>query len=286
MLGNGYKDGIKTIFYNIYNKMIGIYKITNPKGKIYIGQSTDIEGRKIYYLKLKCTRQPKIYNSLLKYGWEQHVFEIIEECSLELLNEREIYWGLMYNVLGENGLNLKLGDGRGICSEETKQKLSESLKGRIQSEETKQKISSSKLGIKYSDETKQKMSEKLLGKPKSEQHKQNMGLAKKGNTYRLGSKHTQQGKDTIGLKNKHPKPKDFGLKISQNKERARKSAEGKYKPILQFDLEGKFIQEWVSAKIAEEFHHPSKQKADNIGACCRGKIKTAYNYIWKFKIKN
>jgi hypothetical protein len=103
--------------------MIGIYKITSPTNKIYIGQSTNIENRKYYYTSIKCDKQHKLYNSLVKYGWEQHKFEVIEECSLEQLNEREIYWGQYYDVLSENGLNLRLGDANGLCSEETKQKI-------------------------------------------------------------------------------------------------------------------------------------------------------------------
>jgi group I intron endonuclease len=103
--------------------MIGIYKITNPTGKIYIGQSINLEKREDDYMKFRCDKQPKLYNSLKKYGWGQHIFEIIEKCSLEQLNEREIYWGLYYNVLEENGLNLRLGDARGKCSEEMKKKI-------------------------------------------------------------------------------------------------------------------------------------------------------------------
>jgi len=103
--------------------MIGIYKITNPTGKIYIGQSTNLKKREDDYVKLRCDKQPKLYNSLKKYGWEQHKFEVIEKCSLEQLNEREIYWGLYYDVLEENGLNLRLGDANGLCSEETKKKI-------------------------------------------------------------------------------------------------------------------------------------------------------------------
>jgi hypothetical protein len=103
--------------------MVGIYKITSPTGKMYIGQSTNIENRKYYYTSIKCDKQHKLYNSLQKYGWEQHTFEILEECTLEQLNEKEIYWGLKYDVLGENGLNLRLGDANGLCSEETKQKI-------------------------------------------------------------------------------------------------------------------------------------------------------------------
>lgn len=51
-------------------------------------------------------------------------------------------------------------------------------------------------------------------------------------------------------------------------------------PILQFDLEGNFIREWSSQKEATIF---LSKTGDGIGACCRGKQKTAYGYVWKFK---
>jgi hypothetical protein len=44
---------------------IGIYKITSPTNKVYIGQSIKINERKRKYKKLDCKNQPKIYNSLL-----------------------------------------------------------------------------------------------------------------------------------------------------------------------------------------------------------------------------
>ena len=37
--------------------MIGIYKITNPKGKIYIGQSINIENRFKVYKRYNCKGQ-------------------------------------------------------------------------------------------------------------------------------------------------------------------------------------------------------------------------------------
>ena len=97
--------------------IIGIYKITSPSGKIYIGQSVNWERRHQEYQRLQCKNQRKLYNSLLKYGVEQHIFELIEECPLEQLNEREIYWGEYYEVLGKNGLGLKLGNAGGKRSE-------------------------------------------------------------------------------------------------------------------------------------------------------------------------
>jgi group I intron endonuclease len=102
------------------NGIIGIYKITNPKGRIYIGQSLDIENRWKQYNRLSCKKQIKLYNSLNKYKPENHVFEIIEECNLEKLNEREIYWVNYYNSTN-NGLNIRLGGyGGGKNTEEQK----------------------------------------------------------------------------------------------------------------------------------------------------------------------
>lgn len=53
-----------------------------------------------------------------------------------------------------------------------------------------------------------------------------------------------------------------------------------YKEINQYDLEGNFIKEWSSQMEASKF---IGTKGDGIGACCRGRQKTAYGYIWKFK---
>jgi len=52
-------------------------------------------------------------------------------------------------------------------------------------------------------------------------------------------------------------------------------------PVLQFDRQGNFVKEWNSQKEAQLFFN--KPNSDGIGAVCRGKQKTAYNYIWKFK---
>ena len=156
--------------------MIGIYKITSPSGKIYIGQSVDIKTRFRKYKYLNCKRQTYLYNSFQKYGVENHTFEIIEECTLEQLNEREIYWGTYYNVLNKNGLNLRLGDANGKCSEETKQKIGKGNKNKIMSEEAKNNISKAlkgrkitwdtpgPKGYKHSEESKEKMRKPRVNK--------------------------------------------------------------------------------------------------------------------------
>jgi group I intron endonuclease len=87
--------------------MIGIYKIINPKGKIYIGQSINIDRRFKEYKKLQCNQSIKLYNSLKKYSPENHIFEIIEECSVEQLSDKEEFYIKYFNS-HINGLNIKL----------------------------------------------------------------------------------------------------------------------------------------------------------------------------------
>jgi hypothetical protein len=52
------------------------------------------------------------------------------------------------------------------------------------------------------------------------------------------------------------------------------------KPIDQFDLQGNFIKTWSSAIQAEKELNYSP---GGISACCRGKQKKAFGFIWKFK---
>ena len=139
------KGGLKPPLY--YNKMIGIYKITSPTGRIYIGQSVDIEKRWKYYKRLSCNKQPVIYRSLKKYGVENHTFDILEECSVEELNNREGYWQDFYDVV-KNGLNcrrVQTSDNSGYDSEETKRKRSEALKGKKRPSEVIEKMKKPRL---------------------------------------------------------------------------------------------------------------------------------------------
>lgn len=143
--------------------MIGIYRITSPSGRIYIGQSIRLEERIYEYKKNKnCDRQRKLFNSFKKYGVEKHIFEIIEECSIENLNNRERYWQEHYNTLvkGLNCILTKSTDKRAVFSECVREKMSISRKGKKQSKEHISKRVNSKKGYKHSLETKNKMSEK------------------------------------------------------------------------------------------------------------------------------
>lgn len=164
--------------------MIGIYKITSPSGKVYIGQSIDIERRFKYYKKLKFNSQPKIYKSFLKHGIENHIFEVIEECNIDLLNQRERYWQDFYNCV-DNGLNClltKTNDLSGKLSQETKNKI-----GRKKDNHWcwgKKRIDSSQNMIyknpMFLKENRIKVSEKLKGRKLSLETKNKMSLSRTG----------------------------------------------------------------------------------------------------------
>jgi group I intron endonuclease len=200
------------------NKICGIYKITSPTGKIYIGQSIDLNKRKAYYKNLRCKNQTKIYNSILKYGWDAHTFEIIHECDKSELNEFEKHYIKLFDAFNSmHGMNLTSGGDNNIeisdetrvkrilaatgkkHTDETKAKIIESNKRRIISDETKLKMSIANKGKKHkshtvSEESKLKMSIAKKGKILSEEHKLKISLACKGITTNKSHKHSEKTK--------------------------------------------------------------------------------------------
>jgi group I intron endonuclease len=87
--------------------MIGIYKITNPVGQIYIGQSIDIKKRWCQYKSNLGKNQRMLNYSFRKYGYNNHIFVILEECKREVLNSREYYLISLYK--GKLSLNCRAG---------------------------------------------------------------------------------------------------------------------------------------------------------------------------------
>lgn len=106
--------------------MIGIYKITNNiNGKIYIGQSNNIQRRFSEHQNRGAASRIPIDVAIQRYGKENFNFEIIEECSTEQLNQKETYWITYFNSI-ENGYNCSVGgdqqsigsnNGRAILTE-------------------------------------------------------------------------------------------------------------------------------------------------------------------------
>jgi predicted GIY-YIG superfamily endonuclease len=119
--------------------MVGIYKITNPEGKSYVGLSKDIEKRFQSHKGLQFHGNNKLRESLIKYGWDSHFCEILEEVNISSLNrseenallrKRERYWINLYETFNDGLNENRGGSGCGSHTTESKQKISESLKGK------------------------------------------------------------------------------------------------------------------------------------------------------------
>ena len=207
--------------------MIGIYKITSPSGKIYIGQSVNILSRINKYKNAKCITQPIILKSILKYGWENHVFEIVCECKKEELNEKERYYQEIFECIGKNGLNCMLTNTRtksGKARQETIDKLTgrklpestrEKMRNKKLSEETRRKISQSNTGRKVSEETKKKISQSNSGKKRTQEYIEKM-------KQRIVSEETKR---KLSLANKGKKRSEETLKKLRLAQKGKKPSE-------------------------------------------------------------
>jgi group I intron endonuclease len=155
----------------------GIYKIISPSGKIYVGQTIDLDRRQTEYKRLQCIKQRKIYYSLSKYGWDNHLWIEIE-CDITKLDELEVQF--KQDIINEYGwgkaLFCELHDsGGGPKSENTKKKIGMANKGKhtFTPEQKKQRLTKwkktlkSKGGFTWGD----KISKSQKGVPKPKKWK-------------------------------------------------------------------------------------------------------------------
>ena len=171
--------------------MVGIYKITNPSGKVYIGQSLRIEARVRFYKHANCKNQTKIYNSILKHGWDKHFFEIIHQLpgdvTQEVLNNYEVFYWQQYQDCNIEMLNIREPGSRGKISEETKLKWKDRVphnKGKTGEldpkwgkERTKESIEK-RLQTIILNGVNERVSQKMKGKVKSKEHQDKITKAR------------------------------------------------------------------------------------------------------------
>lgn len=238
-----------------------VYKHISPSGKQYIGiTSIDVESR---WNNGNGYRNNSYFtNAIKKYGWNnfQHIvlyknLSKDEACEIEkrLIKELDL-------TNPSKGYNLTFGGEHGKISDQTKETISNSLKGNkrrlgiqhtqatIQhlkdvrtgknphewSEESRKKLSDSKRGTIVSKETKQKLSEMRIGN---------------GNSF-YGRHHT-------------PYTKDLLRKINTGKRHTES---------------GDFIKEWASIKSASE-----ALNIKHISDICRGGRKLAGGFKRAYK---
>jgi len=200
---------------------IGIYKITSPSGKVYIGQSVDIEKRFKTYLRYSCKSQPKLLSSLRYHGSENHIYEILTICSKEELPKQEKYFvDLLQTFNSSHGLNIRDGGGnQARLSDEQKEKISNSLKGVKHSQERIEKNRASQLGKKLTEEHKRNISinntRPNLGKKASKETRDKMSRSRIGKNHRLGYKLTIEQIDALRVRMTGSSNPNFGKKRTE-----------------------------------------------------------------------
>jgi group I intron endonuclease len=132
-------------------KECGVYKITSPNGRVYIGSSVNLRSRYSNYKLCPSVNQKLLYRSILKYGFDNHLFEIICICNPSKRLELERYYGEKFNSLSDKGgLNLilpKSGEKPAYYSKETIERFKEIARNRKPSKETREKLSKAKIGL-------------------------------------------------------------------------------------------------------------------------------------------
>lgn len=240
----------------------GIYIIRNIRnGKCYIGQTNNLKARWIKhknFLKNNKHHNRHLQAAWNKYGAEEFVFEILEECPIEELDEKETYYIRKYETC-INGYNLDEG-GQGIR------------------------------GYKHTEEELARMREiqnpleviqcNLQGRPiqiwrSASQAGKTLGLSIRGIKAVCERKKYQK---TIGgfiwvYKEEYDNNKvDWNYYFERNNRLPKK--------VLQFDLEMNFIREWDSlTQIAKEL----SISTGDISNVCHLKRKTSHGFIWRFK---
>lgn len=242
--------------------MIGIYKITNKiNGKCYIGQSINIIQR--FREHKSCKADKPLYRAFKKYGLKNFKFEILEECTKEKLNEKEIYYIAFYNSTTDgNGYNLEHGGEFKdiILCEEAKQKQVASFKKTVANmpkedfEEWHKKIGAKHKGKIISQDQREKISKTLKEYFKDEENRKRLSEQRKGVPMSLSAR----------------------LKLSM----VQQVSMQKYaKKVLQYDLNDNLIAEHDSLQEASK---RTGYSISGIVNCCNRKAHTCNGYKWKY----
>lgn len=106
-----------------------VYKATSKTtGKVYVGITTNtLEYRKSQHKRAAFEGQKNyhFYNAIQKYGFDDFVFEIIEDniTDIKTLQDREVYWIKFYNSYEEGYNSTRGGEGAVVRDDELILKL-------------------------------------------------------------------------------------------------------------------------------------------------------------------
>lgn len=254
-----------------------VYRHTNKiNGRVYIGITCrPVEERWKNGRHYKTSHY--FYRAIQKYGWDGFEHEILfTGLSKEIAQDKEIELIAFYRNSECGCYNILQGGNLSRTgmplSSEAKEKLRQVHLGAVRSEECRKKLSEANKGKVMSEESKRKMSENNArywqGKRRSPETNEKIRQAQ------LGKKHSAETKAKmsaahIGMKRKNPFTKEHLEAISRSTRKA----------VLQMELDGTPVKEWLSMRDAADAL--GKKYINRISMCCRGQTPVAYGYKWK-----
>lgn len=91
-----------------------IYRYTSPEKKSYIGQTIHTPQQRAGVNGRDYKKCRYFFEAIEKFGFDALTLDILEECSNELLDEREQYWIRYYNTVYPNGYNATNGGQKNV----------------------------------------------------------------------------------------------------------------------------------------------------------------------------
>ena len=279
----------------------GIYKIENLiNGKVYIGQSVDIQYRFRNHKSESFNPKSNAYDTAIhrairKYGVDNFSFEIVEECEQDQLRAREIYWINYYHSFGE-GYNLTSG-GEGVSTIDIKRvrklwddELSIKEISVIMNCQQHTIIRILESYDKYNRKESYRRGRIKVGEKLSRpivQYDKNGSLIQRyisiteaakvtGINHSCISEALCGGQASAGgyqwiYEGENP-PGVYNTKSSNEK-----------KPVLQFDKQGNFITEYDS--VSSAVCAVGLKNVRSVSRCCDNKQQTAGGYYWRWKFE-
>lgn len=227
-----------------------IYKITSPTGKVYIGQTRNLNRRMRDYSKLKCTSQVRLFNSLKSHGFEKHRFECLYFGFItdEELEKMEAEFIAQYDSTStERGLNVLASGKRNPVTASAKRPMSE---------ETKKAIGDANRGKKRTPFMRAVLS---------------------ANNAMHHVEHREKMRESVKQAMKNP---EVRRKISETKRLQMSQGSPQCKAVIKMDMQGNVIERYHSARYAAELN---KTYSSRITEVCRGIRIQHKGFLWRYE---
>lgn len=227
--------------------------------RIYcVYQHIRLDKNQVFYVGIGSKYRPydligrnKYWNNIVQLNPNYEIQVLFENLTWKECCKKEIWYIKLYGRRNLNtGSLCNLTDGgEGMLgykhSEDALRRIGEHSKNRPRIKGYKQKIT---------DEERKVRSDRMKNRVFTDELRANISKSRIGNTFASGHVLSQESKDKIGI--------------------------AFMKPILQYDLQNNFIQEFKSIKEACKVLEINES---GIIRCCKNKTSKYMNYIWKYK---